>query len=139
MGSYAVQSTSVSNESITFGEGVKDITYYGEGTSVTGLGDEAVAALTTGYTEISKSGLTGQTDVAKAAISGQQGIAKDSYSAIEKIVGSLQAGTEQALSGIDKAYAKSVSGTAALESLKPYIVGALALGAVAILSGAMRK
>lgn len=137
--SYAVQSTSVTNESITFGEGVKDVTYYGEGVTVSGLGEEAVAALTSGYTEISKAGLTGQTDVAKAAISGQQGIAKDSYSAIEKIVDKMQSGTSNVLNEIDYAYSKAISGTAAIDTLKPFLLGGLALGAIAIMSNAFKK
>ena len=126
--SYSVSSTSLDTESVTFGEGVKDVKYYGRGATVQGLGDEGVAALSTGFTDISKTALEEQ------AAQSEKG-----YSTIEKIVENLQSGTEQALSGIDRAYAKSVSGTAALESLKPYIVGALALGAVAILSGAMKK
>ena len=126
--SYSVSSTSLDTESVTFGEGVKDVKYYGRGATVQGLGDEGVAALSSGFTDISKT-----------ALQEQAAQSEKSYSTIEKIVGNLQSGTEQALSGIDRAYSKSVSGTAALESLKPYIVGALALGAVAILSGAMKK
>ena len=114
--------------SVTFGEGVSNVQYYGRGATVQGLGNEGVAALSTGFTEISKSALENQASQAEKG-----------YSTIEKIVGNLQSGTEAALSGIDAAYAKSVSGTAALESLKPYIVGALALGAIAILSGALKK
>lgn len=126
--STSISSTSVDTESVTFGEGVSNVQYYGRGATVEGLGNEGVAALSTGFTEISK-----------AALESQASQSEKGYSTIEKIVGNLQTGTEQALSGIDRAYSKSVSGTAALESLKPYIVGALALGAVAILSGALKK
>ena len=126
--STSISSTSVSNESITFGEGVKDVNYYGEGSTVSGLSDEGVAALSGGYR-----------DVAAAALTGQEKTAAAGYSTIEKLVGTLQTGTETALSGIEAAYARSTSGTAALESLKPYIVGALALGAVAILSSSLKR
>lgn len=126
--STSISTTSVDTESVTFGEGVSNVQYYGRGATVEGLGNEGVAALSTGFTEISK-----------AALESQASQSEKGYSTIEKIVGNLQSGTENALSGIDAAYAKSVSGTAALESLKPYIVGALALGAVAILSGALKK
>ena len=126
--STSVSSTSVQNESITFGEGVKDIRYYEEGASVSGLSDEGVAALSGGYR-----------DVAAAALEQQGATAKAGYSTIENLVGNLQKGTETALSGIEAAYARSTSGTAALESLKPFLVGALALGAVAILSSSLKR
>lgn len=133
--STSISTTSVDTESITFGEGISNVQYYGRGATVEGLGNEGVAALSTGFTEISKAALQSQVEQSEKGLS----TIEKGLSTIENIVGNLQTGTEQALSGIDKAYAKSVSGTAALESLKPYIVGALALGAVAILSGAMRK
>lgn len=126
--SKSISMTSVDTESVTFGEGVSNVQYYGRGATVQGLGNEGVAALSTGFTDISKTALEKQAEQSEKGLS-----------TIEKIVGNLQRGTEAALSGIDSAYAKSVSGTAALESLKPYIVGALALGAIAILSGALKK
>ena len=126
--STSISSTSVSNESITFGEGVKDINYYGEGATVTGLDNEAVAALSTGYRDVASSGFEAQTATAEAG-----------YKTIEKVVGNIQSGTEQALRGIDQAYAKSVSGTAALESLKPFLVGGLALAAIAVLSSTLKR
>lgn len=126
--STSISTTAVDTESVTFGEGVSNVQYYGRGATVQGLGNEGVAALSSGFTDISKTALESQ------AAQSEKG-----YSTIEKIVGNLQSGTEAALSGIDAAYAKSVSGTAALESLKPYIIGALALGAIAILSGALKK
>lgn len=115
--SISASTTSVRNDSITFGEGVKDVKYYAEGATVQGLGDEGVAALSSGYRDVAASG----------------------YTAIETIVGNLQSGTETALSGIEQAYAKSTSGTAALESLKPFLVGGLALAAIAILSSSLKR
>ena len=126
--STSISTTSVDTESITFGEGVKDVQYYGRGATVQGLGNEGVAALSSGFTDISKT-----------ALESQAAQAEKGYSALEKVVSTLQTGTEEALSGIDRAYAKSVSGTAALESLKPYITGALALGAIAILSASLKR
>lgn len=126
--SVSASTTSVRNDSITFGEGVKDVKYYAEGATVQGLGDEAVAALSSGYR-----------DVAAAALEKQGETASSGYKTIEKIVGNLQAGTETALSGIEQAYAKSTSGTAALDALKPFLVGGLALAAIAILSSAMKR
>lgn len=126
--STSISTTAVDTESVTFGEGVSNVQYYGRGATVQGLGNEGVAALSSGFTEVSK-----------AAMESQAEQAEKGYSTIEKIVGNLQTGTEEALSGIDRAYSKSVSGTAALESMKPYVVGALALGAISILSGAMKK
>lgn len=126
--STSISTTSVDTESITFGEGVSNVQYYGRGATVEGLGNEGVAALSSGFTDISKT-----------ALERQAAQAEKGYSTIEKIVGNLQSSTETALSGIDAAYSKSVSGTAALESLKPYIAGALALGAIAVLSAAFKR
>lgn len=126
--STSISSTAVQNESITFGEGVKDINYYAEGTTVSGLSDKGVAALSSGYR-----------DVAQSALEEQGKTAQVGFSTIEKLVGNLQAGTETALSGIEQAYAKSTSGTAALDALKPFLIGGLALAAVAILSSAMKR
>lgn len=133
--STSISTTSVDTESITFGEGVKDVQYYGRGATVQGLGNEGVAALSSGFTDISKAALEQQTAQAEKGFS----VAEKGFSSLEKVVATLQTGTEEALSGIDRAYAKSVSGTAALESLKPYIAGALALGAIAILSASLKR